>query len=1519
MAARVNVKFVIVLSIVLLGAMGAVVWAAMTIVMKSGEDHANRAVEFQQNGNWVEAQKSWAKAVNHDPSRLDWLEGWRTAIETIDYPTSAEYIQEYAQLRRVLEEIAKVKGADLDAHEEALSSTFTWLSSMRPSLEGLNEMDRVSRSSVTGIVWPDEDTPKRLMRYRARYGGRLFASGADLPRDRVETIEQDLLNAIEVDPGDIASLTDLYSMRSRQAQIALRDRREAEAERILDEARGRVLAAAEANPESLRAAGLALAIRIEEELEQVGRLQLFGGDMVAARRGVLDKHREEVEALLARHAVGGPEPTDSETTSLLMQLALRTMREDGSDAVSTLWNTAASNRPTDVLVLSARAEFLKRLNRYGDAIEAYKQIAKLERPPVSAEGVVLVQQQQLVNWKIADAAIDQWRSLPAQAPTRDQWLADAREFRERAAGDLAEDSIELTLLDAKLAFANGDFNAADRLIRQFNTRVGESDPDSVRLAAEIARRLNNTGEQRRLLYRALELNPADVQALLPLSDIAAGLRDYEEAESLLERAADILPENEAIRTRLATMRALSGNTEVGDPVQQALIDAQLADDAGNTDRAVEVLEAALADNPDLETARLHIPLAAMLNKLGRFERAAEVATAGLALEPESAILTMMQRQATVGEDATLAEQVLDDSDLPEWDKWLRKHRVRLSVGEQASASEAIARALALAPDNREVLLAAFEDALRRGDTEAARTIARDHADKDLDGAGGLVLRGRISIAEERWAEAERALLEATERGSLSAVTLRLLAQVQLQRGNSLGAIDNYSRALEIRPNDVDLISGYLQVLASTGRLNEALETARDALEFARRDERFREIWLELEGASGSKQLAYDERMKIRRTEPDNQQNTVALIDLAIDLRLFDEARRLLDEARGERDSLALAQLDARWHADRNDFEGAVKQFTDFLVSDTPGANSPNAYIAFSAFLMQRGQIERALTTLRQGRRQQDPENPVVDRALANELFRLQRYNEAAELLESIVDGPAAETAIGTEAAGRLIEVLTRLARWDDAEARLNQLSQETQDELVFRLLRASIAEGRGEVAEARRLIDAAIAAYPDAATAYMRRATSLLRDPALVRDAIEDLTRAIELDPSNITAYRLRSAAYAREGRTNESVRDVLAAVAALPDSDELRVAAARRLIELDREDEAADVIDQGLSRRAGNLALLVTGGEMFAELGRHARAAQYFGTAWEQSKDPAIGARLIRSLLEQPRPDIRQARQIANDPSLASDDVGVLMMRASVEQAAGNTAEVDRHLLAAFRIVRAERPSMIAWTLQLPSVLESFDAASSFMTRLNRSETLSPWARFAWATMLTSEERGFADALTLLAPLTAADQTAELRVQSLRLRSLVHYRQERYSEAASDMRAAVELAPNSPELLNNLAFTLAKHLGEAAEAVPLAERAVELSPDNRGTLDTLGLSYLRAGRAEESLPPLERALGLATADAEKIPVLIHLAEARLASGNPEGARAAAAEARSIVEEQPDVSEDYLGELDEVERNINAR
>ncbi len=87
--------------------------------------------------------------------------------------------------------------------------------------------------------------------------------------------------------------------------------------------------------------------------------------------------------------------------------------------------------------------------------------------------------------------------------------------------------------------------------------------------------------------------------------------------------------------------------------------------------------------------------------------------------------------------------------------------------------------------------------------------------------------------------------------------------------------------------------------------------------------------------------------------------------------------------------------------------------------------------------------------------------------------------------------------------------------------------------------------------------------------------------------------------------------------------------------------------------------------------------------------------------------------------------------------------------------------------------------------------------------------------------------------------------------------------EAIAEYQKVLELNPNDARAYNNIAWIRATHpdprFRNAAQAVALATRAVELAQDDVNSLDTLAAAYAEAGRFSEAVQTAHKALELAT------------------------------------------------------------
>ncbi len=141
----------------------------------------------------------------------------------------------------------------------------------------------------------------------------------------------------------------------------------------------------------------------------------------------------------------------------------------------------------------------------------------------------------------------------------------------------------------------------------------------------------------------------------------------------------------------------------------------------------------------------------------------------------------------------------------------------------------------------------------------------------------------------------------------------------------------------------------------------------------------------------------------------------------------------------------------------------------------------------------------------------------------------------------------------------------------------------------------------------------------------------------------------------------------------------------------------------------------------------------------------------------------------------------------------------------------------------------------------------------------------------LQAQDRPEAEVRALLVQATALEP--KLTVAQLQLAVAAEARND-FDEAIARYRAIVAVEPNNAVALNNLAYGLADRKDAAKEALPLAERAYQLSGQAPIVGDTLGWVHFKLGDAAAALPYLDRAARL---EPTNVDILIHAATAHAA------------------------------------------
>jgi len=140
--------------------------------------------------------------------------------------------------------------------------------------------------------------------------------------------------------------------------------------------------------------------------------------------------------------------------------------------------------------------------------------------------------------------------------------------------------------------------------------------------------------------------------------------------------------------------------------------------------------------------------------------------------------------------------------------------------------------------------------------------------------------------------------------------------------------------------------------------------------------------------------------------------------------------------------------------------------------------------------------------------------------------------------------------------------------------------------------------------------------------------------------------------------------------------------------------------------------------------------------------------------------------------------------------------------------------------------------------------------------------------------------------------------------RAISHERQGSWDAAEADFRAALDLNPDQPQVLNYLGYSLVERQEKLDEALDMIQRAAAAQPQSGYIVDSLGWVLYRLGRYDEAVVHMERAAELMPVD----PVVNdHLGDVYWAVGRELEAQFQWKRALSFVDE-----EDESGDADPV-------
>jgi putative PEP-CTERM system TPR-repeat lipoprotein len=421
------------------------------------------------------------------------------------------------------------------------------------------------------------------------------------------------------------------------------------------------------------------------------------------------------------------------------------------------------------------------------------------------------------------------------------------------------------------------------------------------------------------------------------------------------------------------------------------------------------------------------------------------------------------------------------------------------------------------------------------------------------------------------------------------------------------------------------------------------------------------------------------------------------------------------------------------------------------------------------------------------------------------------------------------------------------SRYDDAIREFERIVKENPNNRQFRTDLIVAYRSRNRIADIDKLLSDALGKNPKDVDALLQRVQTLLYKKDFGK-AEADLNSVLRFQPNSYEAhYRLAKLHQAR-GATRTYRQELSETLRLNPGLESVRVELAQSLLADNAPKATLDLLDAAPAAQKASMAILVQRNWALWLLGdkQEMRKGIDQGLAKQKSADLFVqdaAWKLREHSTEAARASAEQALKIdpANLPALT------ILTEAYKEEKKSSFAvqKVGEHA--------AQQPNSAQVQEFYGNLLISERRFPEARAALLKAKTADP--RFVPADLALARIDAFEgkqeDARKrLLAVISADNNNTRARMA---LGNLDEMRGDK-KDAIEQYRKLLEMSPENPDALNNLAYLLADYGNHADEALKYAQKAVELSPNAPAFADTLGWIFYRKALYPQAIHYLEQA-----------------------------------------------------------------
>lgn len=1479
MAGRVNTKFVVVLSSLLVVFILALVGVWYFLVRTDPAEFIVRGDKAAAAGQYGQAADYYRKAFGYrrnDVKLILSLADARSHMLVTDLRAAQGLITELIDLRR--------RALELDPdNEDALRGLAQVLIVIGRDLNNLDGWNQLYKTTDTILQTRPNHTLAHLYRGIAQVNRLMSFPLTDEQRDAIRT---DLEAARQTYPNDIELIYHLALWHVIEANRLDRpgaDQKTVELQRQTARDLTGELARREQEDPQARLHHVQILLRTGKQEEAAALLTLIERDLIAnpvAVRPVMDAAQWLVSPQF--NPADGP-VADPKRAALSIA---------GVQRAKTLLTAAIARHPDDLRLRLMLGQVHEALGETAQANAIYLAASEgdIRATPVVAYQAVQLKRLALIQHADLKLRLAQRET---EIAARDAGLEEVTKLVKQIRVELGETGSVL-MLEGKIAIAREQWSEALVKLDAASAMFNDRQPEVLLLASNACVKLGELGAAVTRLENLLRLRSEYLPARYQLARLYLRVAQSEKAQAQVTEILRQKPGDLEARKLQATVYAQSGNNDKAiaayeqlDPANNLdvlLALARLYVQQGQRDRALTLLDGAFRQQPTNMD---------VLRELVRLAPQPQNAKAYLAYARQQggdpAQLAVMEARVagSAGQDVVADVEMVAKVASTQLQQALSKFQLFWRLGKLEEARQAIKEAVALEADHPAVIEGQFNLALLDQNWTQAQGLIDRAAKLNADMAQGEFFRGQLALAQGQTQHAITTFRNGLQKRPVYSDGWRMLGEAQRRGGDLTGAINSFRRALEQRPDNLMAQRNLATTLDAAGRYDEALETYRQAMQVGAGNQSLREEYLAYEQRYGARERALKIRQQIAQTDPQDTVNRRGLAVLLAAGREFDQAKTVLeklfaDEGRTLPNVSAYATVLA-FAGQREAGEKFLQQYLEGLGSKAASAD----WLALARYQVTIGQMEAAISSYHTAARLDDQQQLAALRELADILFERSEFGQAADLYAQIWKASPGESRVGL----RYTEALIRADRSEEARKQLDELIKANGQDASSYMLASLLAQSERNYPAALAALNEAQKLAPDRAVLYYERANVTLQvDEDRLSEAISDLNRALELEPNLHAARHQLAKLYLMQDRGDEAVRQLQGVLERQPRDTPTRLQlltlylnqgdmlSAKALLsqsaELFPSDATwhrmqAEILMQEKNHRAAVRALQEaftrepradTLGTLALQLLASKQAAAAVSVLEQRSdltnSDAALKAVYGRALQEQGQADAALA-QFSAALGLTRDAEGLFRVAAQMitalgfERAAGELEKLDQGRHTTWVQMALARGEIQA------------DQPQAAVSRLNRISRNIP----------TTESEAFRGLLA-----TALHNSGELTAAA-----------EVYRQMLSDN-------PGNVAVMNNLAYLLAADMSKPTEALPLAEKAAALRPGEPQILDTLGWVQFLAGQDDKALRTLRRSVRIKPLAANSY----HLAEVLWKTGEKTSAAAMWDSARKLAEASDD-------------------